>query len=143
MTADDPVQRLLQIEAIKRLKARYFRSLDMKDWDDLADVFAEDAIVSYSQPAPPLVGRAAVIEFIRSKVGPLRTVHHGHMPEIDVSGDTARGIWAMFDMVEAPKGGTVMRGYGHYHEEYARLDGRWKITRLRLTRLRVDRGVMP
>lgn len=32
-----------------------------------------------------------------------RTVHHGHMPEIDITGpDTARGTWAMFDYVEWP-----------------------------------------
>jgi hypothetical protein len=144
MSTDARVQRLLDIEEIKRLKARYFRSLDLKDWDDLGDVFTEDAHVDYSLPGSNRVGRAAVIEFIRAKVGPLRTVHHGHMPEIEVSGDTARGVWAMFDMVEGPEvGGPVMRGYGHYHEEYVRDGARWRISRLRLTRLRTDRGVKP
>ena len=28
------------IEAIKQLKARYFRTMDTKDWDGFADVFA-------------------------------------------------------------------------------------------------------
>jgi hypothetical protein len=30
------------IEAIKRLKARYFRLMDTKDWEGLAEVFADD-----------------------------------------------------------------------------------------------------
>ena len=29
----DPIQRLVEIEAIKQLKARYMRSVDTKDWE--------------------------------------------------------------------------------------------------------------
>jgi hypothetical protein len=72
-----------------------------------------------------------------------RTVHHGHMPEIEVTGsDRARGTWAMFDYVEWPNaddGARVgLQGFGHYVEEYAREDGEWRISRSRLVRLRVD-----
>jgi 3-phenylpropionate/cinnamic acid dioxygenase small subunit len=34
---------LEEIEAIKRLKARYFRLMDTKQWDQWGDVFTEDA----------------------------------------------------------------------------------------------------
>ena len=61
------------------------------------------------------------------------TVHHGHMPEIMLTGaDTATGVWAMMDLVKLGEG---FRGYGHYHEEYVKQAGRWRIRRLRLTRL--------
>ena len=33
------------VEEIKKLKARYFRSLDSKDWELYASVFAEDCLV--------------------------------------------------------------------------------------------------
>ncbi len=71
------------------------------------------------------------------------TVHHGHMPEIALtSATTATGIWAMFDWVDWSKTATPERtfqGYGHYNEEYEKgADGRWRIKRLHLTRLRVD-----
>jgi hypothetical protein len=73
---------------------------------------------------------------------PIRTVHHGHMPEIEITGsDTARGMWAMFDYVEWPEqdGRRIgLKGYGHYVEEYVREDGDWRIARSRLERLRVD-----
>ena len=36
------LQTLQDIEAIKQLKARYFRTLDTKAWDDFADVFTDD-----------------------------------------------------------------------------------------------------
>jgi hypothetical protein len=63
------------------------------------------------------------------------TVHHGHMPEIAITGaDTATGIWSMVDVVRL---GAGFRGYGHYHEEYVKQAGRWRIRRLRLTRLDV------
>jgi len=60
------------------------------------------------------------------------------MPEIELLGaDRARGIWAMFDWVDHPA--YDLRGYGHYHEEYAKEDGAWRIRRTRLVRLREDR----
>jgi SnoaL-like protein len=72
-----------------------------------------------------------------------RTVHHGHMPEIEVTGPgTARGTWAMFDYVEFPPRSpgerAGLQGYGHYREEYARSGSRWLISRCRLERLRTD-----
>jgi hypothetical protein len=42
----------------------------------------------------------------------------------------------MEDRVELPQ--LVLHGFGHYHEEYARQDGTWRIRRLRLERLRMD-----
>jgi hypothetical protein len=34
--------------------------------------------------------------------------------------------------------GVNLRGYGHYHETYEKIDGQWRITRSKLTRLRED-----
>ena len=34
--------------------------------------------------------------------------------------------------------GTTMRGDGHYHEAYVKVDGEWRITASTLTRLRMD-----
>ena len=48
--------------------------------------------------------------------------------------DTATGIWAMVDEVSL---GAGFRGFGHYHEEYQKHAGRWRIRRLKLTRLAV------
>lgn len=139
------VEQLLEIEAIKQLKARYFRLMDNKDWAGFADVFAEDVEVDVmhdpTAPGDAIVGREAVVEFIEGAVGKARTVHHGHMPEIELHApDRATGVWAMFDHVEfqTPNGPRGIRGSGHYHEEYVKRDGRWLIFKLKLTRLRVD-----
>jgi hypothetical protein len=68
-------------------------------------------------------------------------VHQGHAPEIEItSSTTARGIWAMEDRLRWPPGGrfATLDGYGHYHETYEKIAGKWKIKSSKLTRLRVD-----
>jgi SnoaL-like domain len=69
------------------------------------------------------------------------TVHQVHTPEITITGpDRATAIWAMNDYVEIPVDGSsfVLRGYGHYHEEYVRTEEGWRVKSSVLTRLRVD-----
>jgi uncharacterized protein (TIGR02246 family) len=127
-----------EIEAIKQLKARYFRLMDTKQWDQWADVFTEDAVVAASpRPDETFRGRAEIVRSVSRALRDGVTVHHGHMPEIALTGpDTATGIWAMYDFVDLPE--LVLHGWGHYHEEYVKQDGAWRIRNLRLTRLRLD-----
>jgi hypothetical protein len=69
------------------------------------------------------------------------TVHHGHMPEIEItSPTTATGIWAMEDHLRFPPGARLreLHGYGHYHETYVKLEGEWRIQSTKLVRLRLD-----
>ncbi|WP_018638994.1 nuclear transport factor 2 family protein [Parafrankia elaeagni] len=128
------------IEEIKQLKARYLRLVDEKKWDEWVDVFTEDFHAWLGDvPDQVLDSREVFISFIRRAIGAATTIHHGHMPEIEILGpDTARGIWAMYDYVKftGPDGDLELDGYGHYREEYRRgADGRWRICSLRLTRI--------
>jgi hypothetical protein len=145
----DALVRLNAIEDIKQLKARYFRCMDTKDWDGFADVFAPDAVMDMTEEmrdqqttADPVTrGNREIAAFVRAAVDPVTTVHHGHMPEIDLTSDTtATGIWAMEDKLRWPEGSPIkaMHGYGHYHETYERVGEEWKIKTIMLTRLRVD-----
>lgn len=155
----DRVDRLLAIEEIKKLKARYFRSLDAKDWEMFADVFADDAVVDYRSAATDdtdvnsmpsateelIRGRGTITQSVKDVLGDTQSVHHGHMPEIEIiDDDNASAIWAMFDILRFSPGQAVseMVGYGHYHETYLRVDGSWKIATLKLTRLRLD-NILP
>lgn len=125
---------LVAIEEIKRLKHRYFRTLDLKDWEDFSDCLAEDVSARYGTRAmgDPLHydGRDAVVEFMRANLGPeVITVHVASHPEIDVEGDSARGSWCFEDTVIVPGMGAMIRGAGYYHDRYRRgPDGRWQIT---------------
>jgi hypothetical protein len=145
----DALERLVAVEELKKLKARYFRCMDTKDWAGFADVFAPDAVMDMSSEMRDGTttgsgitrGNQAIADFVRAAVDHVRTVHHGHMPELELESDTtARGVWAMEDLLRWPPGHPVatIHGFGHYHETYTKVDGAWRIQSTRLTRLRVD-----
>jgi SnoaL-like domain len=148
----DAADRLVAIEEIKALKARYFRCMDTKDWDGFAGVFTDDASIDISGEMRPSAaddntdqgivrGRVEIATFVRDAINDVTTVHHGHTPEITVVSPTlATGVWAMEDMLRWPEGAPIrsLHGYGHYHDTYENHDGRWFIAALKLTRLRVD-----
>jgi hypothetical protein len=142
VTAPVNLQELLDIEAIKQLKARYFRLMDQKRWDDWGLVFATDCVMEVPEAELVNNGRDDIVTSVSGALVGARTCHHGHMPEIEITGDgTARGVWAMFDYVEWDEqdGARVgLQGYGHYREEYKRENGEWRIARTRLERLRID-----
>jgi len=126
-------------EAIKQLKARYFRTLDTKDWTAMREVFTDDVVVDTTSSGGDVVeGADAFVAFLRETLRDVVTVHHGHMPEIELtSATTAKGIWAMQDLLRWPDG-HELHGYGHYHETYERAGGAWRIKTLTLSRLRLD-----
>ena len=127
------------LEAIRQLKARYFRFLDTKDWDGFRTVFAPDVHVDVSTDGGGTFdGLDAFLEFLVPTLTGVVTVHHGHMPEITLtSPSTATGIWALQDMLIWPDGNR-MHGYGHYHDAYAKIDASWLIGASTLTRLHID-----
>jgi len=87
---DPDLQRLLDIEEVKRLKARYFRTLDRKQWDDWGQVFAKDALLEVPEADVVESGRAAIVASVSAALEGTRTVRQGHMGEIDITGpDTA------------------------------------------------------
>jgi uncharacterized protein (TIGR02246 family) len=127
------------LEAIKQLKARYFRTMDTKDWAAMRQVFVDDVVIDTSASGGDVYrGADPFIEFLEGMLGDAITVHHGHMPEIDVTSPTAAtGIWALQDLIIWPNGMRLL-GYGHYHEVYEKVDGDWRIASSTLTRLHTE-----
>jgi len=139
-------------EAIKRLKARYFRCMDTKDWAGFEAVFTTDATFESTSPVKEVTrGASAIVKWVRATLGEAVTVHHGHMPEIELtSPTTASGVWAMEDLIWWPAATPIawpaigpvphLHGYGHYHETYIKDDcGTWRIATVELTRIRRER----
>lgn len=143
----DALHRLLAIEDIRAVKARYCRLLDSKEWEAFAALFTSDAVMDVSQDTgnPPISGIAAILAQVRHAVDHAASSHQVHTPEIELEGpDLAHGVWAMQDRVVWPAGLSPIpgvasiTGYGQYHETYRRESGVWKIAALRLSRFHVD-----
>jgi hypothetical protein len=141
-----PVNRLVAIEEIKQLKSKYFWGLDQKDWDFWQrEVWAPDARLIVPEASRDCVGIEAILTYVRESTADQVSVHHGHMPNIEITSDlTATGVWAMEDrLYRTPQhpladGSRYLHGFGHYHETYVRLERGWRIHTTRLTRLRIE-----
>jgi hypothetical protein len=135
------------VEAIKQVKARYFRLMDTKDWDGLAGVFTDDVEIDVTSEGGGVTHSVdEYMPFLVNVLGDVTTVHHGHMPEIELtSPTTARAIWSFEDELWWPDGAPLkyMHGYGHYHETYEKTSGRWRIKTMRISRLKrvLEKGV--
>ncbi|MFC3175418.1 nuclear transport factor 2 family protein [Novosphingobium bradum] len=134
----DAAEQLLAIEEIRKVKARRCRAVDTKDWDLYRDCHTVDC-KSYAlgSDADPVVGNEAMTQSVRKATEGKRTNHHVHNPEIELTSDTtATGIWAMEDVLFWEKDGKTkcLHGYGHYHETYEKVAGRWLIASRRLVR---------
>ena len=151
MTEIDPITRLIAVEEIKQLKARYFRLMDTKDYVALRSVFADDAVFDAAcslsiEPAADAenwihTGGDNIAAFIEGAVDPLRTVHHGHCHEVEVLSESeARGVIAMEDQIWDADGKLFLHGMGHYHETYRKEGGAWRIVTSKITRLHVILG---
>lgn len=128
---------LEDIEAIKRLKHKYWRCLDNKSWDGVLDCFSEDAVVDYG-PNIKLEGKKTLVEELRAKLGgdSWIGIHQGHNPEIDVTSDTtAKGIWELYVHTIWSELNRGLRLGGFYHDEYVKEGGEWKIKSTKMTRI--------
>ncbi len=126
MTTRDDLYALVDIEAIRQLKYRYYRLLDLKRWEDLAATFTEDASFDYGDLS--FATPAEATAYFREHLGPrMITMHHGHHPEICVTGDEATGVWALEDKVLMPDLNLVLEGAAVYSDRYRRTPDGWRI----------------
>lgn len=139
------IRRLEAIEEIRALKARYFRCIDLRLWEEFEDLFTDDLEVDFAESTSGAKGKTEFVASVARHFAAGYSVHHGHVPEIEIIDDTtATAIWPMYDRVESPEdsGYVSHEGWGHYTETYRRCDdGKWRICRSRLSRIR--RNVLP
>jgi SnoaL-like domain len=128
---EEKVERLMAIEEIKKVKARYLRTLDQKDWDAFEAVFTPDVVFDLREAIFArdkntgeilksgdvqihqedikddewrLVGAHNVRQWEQTYLTPIVTVHQAHMPEIELtSTTTAHGLWHMEHILRFPK----------------------------------------
>ena len=131
------IERLVAIEAIKALRARYCRCLDTKDWDGLRATLAPGVRLELPSLAQQggLTGIDDFLALVRQWFAVAPSLHANYLPEIEIlSATRATAIWAQEHFIPARyrPGEHHGHGYGYSHDGYERIDGRWLITSIRL-----------
>lgn len=140
----DRIARLEAIEDIRNLKAKHFRCLDMKAWDELPSVFTEAMRVATPDGKIYADSGANYAALLQNSLANCVSCHQGLTAEINIlDEENARAIWAMQDVItwddrHPTFGWKGFTGRGHYHETYRFERGAWRIDTLMLTRLRLD-----
>lgn len=122
---------LVEIRLVEQLKYHYLRCVDLKLWDEMAELLLPDATASYGGGAYTFSGRDAILAFLRKTMGSeqVLTSHKCHQPEItfDDGGTTANAVWALDDVVVRRDYDITLRGAAFYYDTYTKVDGRWLI----------------
>lgn len=138
-TLEDLDRRLRAVEdvlAITQLKHRYFRLLDHKQWDALRECFTDDVESHYESGHYRFAGIDELMRFLSESLegltaGGRHALHLGHHPEIELTGpDTAHGRWTLHAPIVDLGQGRLGRQDSFYEDEYRRVDGSWRISRI-------------
>ncbi len=133
------IQRLMDIEAIKKLKHAYFRCVDTANMTEMAEVLHADIAVHYQGGSYEwkLQGREEVLgalaeSFHSQAIGQ----HNGHMPEIQMLSETeATGIWYLHDNMWTLNHNHYTQGTALYWDRYVKEGGQWTIIETNYERL--------
>ena len=128
------IQRLEDIEAIRKLKARYLNACDQHVPAEVRACFADGKV-------PIIVGHLGNYENADGFVAMytqaachdyVREAHHGTNGEIDIIDDThAKGLWGLGWRCVNTKDKTLTLVSMIYHDEYVKVNGAWKISATR------------
>jgi SnoaL-like domain len=135
MSANDLEKRITvleDIEAIKRLKARYCAICDDDhNPDKIATVFAEDGIWEGGEFGKAQ-GHQAIRKLFEGFQRLIRFSQHNLMnPIIEVESDRAKGIWYLMGPFTFREKNDAKWLAARYEDDYVKVDGEWKHKHLR------------
>jgi hypothetical protein len=123
---------LEDIEAIKRLKARYCDVCDTGyDPDRIAALFTEDGTWEGGEFGTA-TGHAALRKMFEGLHKAVSFAQHNAMnPIIEVTGDRAKGAWYLFCPYSSRANNRAGWIAGRYDDDYVKVNGEWKYQHLR------------
>ena len=123
---------LEDIEAIKKLKARYCLYVDERNEDGFVSLFTEDTVWDGGRFGH-YEGRETMRNFFRAIPEMLSfAVHYVMNPIIEVEGEKAKGYWYLLEPCSMVEGNQAVWGTARYEEEYVKVGGEWKFKEIRL-----------
>jgi len=139
------IQALEDLEEIKKLHQRYINLMDNLKYEEVLDLFTEDASVEVRNLGIKK-GKKELREIYLDVLAKNRGSERfdGHMavqPDITVEGDCAKGTWLIYMLFSKPE---IQWIQGRNDCEYKKINGEWKISKLKFTRtLASDRALYP
>lgn len=122
----DAVERLVALQEIRDLIARYAIHYDDKDWDAFATLWADDA--AFVANGIAFEGKETMLEFLTTCLPDDYSGKHMNSPplvEIGPDGETARGRTDVVWIAQNFENQIVAR----YHDTFVKRDGRWLFLR--------------
>ena len=125
------IRKIEDVQEITNLQARYAYHVDSTEIDELIDLFTDTFEWSVGfEEMTSFTSKPKLHRFLRksAEFTPMM-VHQPITPLIEVKGDEATGIWYLVGMVtsKTPDGPKARWVQGRYDNEYARVDGVWKL----------------
>lgn len=112
---------------IENLQARYLFALDFKDHDLYVTTFTEDGILDVGNGA--ITGREAIKQAVANMPGGR---HHVTNLVLRIDGDRATGRAGWMHTGTNAEGQMTIGGYGHYEDDFVKVDGEWLFARRRI-----------
>lgn len=131
---EQQAQRLKDINAVKRLQRAYGYYLDNQMWDQMVDLFSDDASIEIALDGI-YKGKQHIRRYLYALSGGkaglpagVLNEHYQLQPVVDVAADgrTAKGRWRAFIM-SGVWNERATWGIGPYENTYIKQDGVWKI----------------
>ncbi len=132
MTLEERIQRLEDIEAIRYLQAKYQRCLDSRDFNGIAECFADDVISGYGNGEMAFNGKDNVLKFLMGSMSmEMPSAHMIHGGEIDIlSADKATAKWYLEDFLYVKGYNINIAGTAIYQNTYVKKEGKWLISEI-------------
>jgi len=118
------------LAAIQQVLASYARGIDERDFDRVAECFAEDAEATYAGVAVP-AGRLAIRRWLEANMDFVASTHLLATPVVELNGDRAEAVTAAvaFLLRERETERRLHTRGLRYADTLVRRDGTWRILR--------------
>ena len=129
------VHAIEDLEEIKKLHQTYIDLMDSLHYEEVLDLFTEDGTCEVRNSGVKR-GKKEMSEVYLGRLAKNRgsVRYDGHLavqPNIKVTGDTAAGTWLIYMLFSKPNVHWVQ---GTNETEYRKINGKWKISKLKFTR---------
>lgn len=131
-------QRIEDANDIKRLQRAYGYYMDEALWDEVVQLFADDATLEFARDGV-YVGKTRIRDYLHALNDGQHGLREGQLQEhlqlmpvvtLGEDGNTAKARWRSI-MLLGELGERALWGEGPYENEYVKEDGVWKIIKLR------------